>query len=193
MVERDVADDVDSALMLKFTVHLKVFEGLWPPEFALMLKSVALERLDFVEARLCDVEHEISRPDRVKDEDPTVTQLALKCDSTAGDALVWTPVNSEVITVGDSGKIPVHSAGTYLIVLEVVHRVEFSNACVALRKDDREVYRNGTPYAQETQTTTATTWALHVKAEEKFSVVETRVSARVGSKIVMMKIASFGA
>lgn len=161
-------------------------------EFALVLKPVALERLDFVEARLYDIEHELSKPDRVKDEDSMVTQLALKSDSTDGGALIWTPVTSEILAVDDSGKITVLSIRVYLIVLEVVHRVEFCNAYVALRKDDREVCRNGVPYAQKSQTTAATTWALHVKVGEKLSVAGPHVSALAGSKMAVVKIASFG-
>lgn len=194
MVERDVSDDADSALKLTFIVHLRVFEGAWSPEFSLTLKLVALDRLDFVEARLYDVEHEMASANRVKEkESPAVTQLELKSASAVGGTSAWKSVNSEALAVDDSGKISVLSAGMYLIVLEVVHRVEFSNAYVALRKDDREVFRNSTPYAQKSQTTTATTWGLQAKAGEKLSVVGTHVSALVGSKMMVMKIAGLGA
>lgn len=203
-VERELRIDADNGLKLEFVVHIKVFEVLWSPKYSLVLKPIAIERIDILESRLFDVEQEIERCSQVE-MTSVISEFKMSNRITGAGKAVWSAQSGIGFAVDAKGDIRALADGTFVVALQAPYSVTCHDASIALVKSDENVLletvfydpnaRNSYDYYGDCNLRSgcsgfvAVSVVLELKAGDKFAFKARKFTMDAGAKMVIAKVA----
>ncbi|KAE9308977.1 hypothetical protein PF008_g20826 [Phytophthora fragariae] len=188
----------DDRLQLELPVKINVRQSAWAAKFVFKLEPVSLERIDILEAKLRDVEDELTATKNILNEEKSWRMVYLEASSgnveKLNDAgvLLWEPIEMEDFELSDDGsEIRFLLAGWYTISLMVFLVPQKEETRVELRKNGECLESSDVPLNRGRSTSAFIGWSTHFNKNDELSVTAHFFPRQVGAGITIARIGSW--